>query len=100
MKPHDRDDLAVKTNEPASTALDNNSDPDATIAAICAAGPAECEKRFEKEIVDRGPVHSSVESLSPQNMFNDTWIKQKKVNLAYGLDITFSIGNNWRRHAT
>jgi hypothetical protein len=48
VKPHDRDGLAVKTNEPESTALDDYSDPDATIAAICAAGPAECEKRFEK----------------------------------------------------
>ena len=79
-KPHDGDDLAVKVNQPNSTALDDYSDPDATIAAICgqsfsreslpvcnAIGPAGCEKRFEHKFVDRGPVHSSDESLSPRN---------------------------------
>ena len=49
VKPHDRDDLAVKVNEPDSTALDDYSDPDATIAAICAAGPVGCEKRLKKQ---------------------------------------------------
>ena len=48
LKPHDRDDLAVKVNEPDSTALDDYSNPDATIAAICAAGLVGCEKRLEK----------------------------------------------------
>ena len=46
VKPHDRDDLAVEVNEPDSTALDDYSNPDATIASICAAGPVGCEKRF------------------------------------------------------
>ena len=59
-------------------ALDDYSDPDASIAAICAAGPAEYEKRFETYIVDRGPVHSSGESLSPQTKANETWIHKGK----------------------
>ena len=83
MKPHDRDALAVEVNEPDSTALDDYSNPDATIAAICAAGPVESEKRLEhnqKEIVDRGPVHSSDEGSSPLRMFNDTWM----VHVEYG----------------
>ena len=45
--PHDRDDLPVKVNKPDSTALDDYSDQNATIAAICAAGPVGREKRLE-----------------------------------------------------
>ena len=79
VKPHNRDELAVKVNEPDSTALDDYPNRDATVAAICDAGPVGCEKCFEHSqtyIADGGPVHSSDEGLSPQNMFNDTWIKK------------------------
>ena len=48
VQPHDKDDLAVKVNEPDSTALDDYSNPDAAIAAICPAGPVGCEKAFGK----------------------------------------------------
>ena len=78
VKPHDRDDLAVKVNKPDSTAHDDYSNPDATIAAICAAGPVGCEKGLEphqKDIADGAPVHSSDEGLPPQNTFNDTWMQ-------------------------
>ena len=69
LKPHDRGDLAVKVNEPDSTALDDYSDPDETVAAICATGPVGCEKHLEmhkKEAAGRGPVHSNDEGFSPQ----------------------------------
>ena len=73
--------MAVEVNDPDSTALDDYSNPDATIAAICAAGPVGCEHRFETRKTktnDRGPVHSSDEGLSPQTLFNDTRIRKSQ----------------------
>ena len=73
--------MAVNVNAQDPTALDDYSNPGAIIAAICAAAPARCETRFETQKVDRGPVHSSDEGLSPQNKMTHGC---KRVHVAYG----------------
>ena len=52
IKPTDRDDFAVKSNEPGIDPLLDYNDPDKVIASICNGefeGPVECEKHLQVE---------------------------------------------------
>ena len=55
VKPHDRDDVAIKDNEP-ETPLPEYSDPDGTIAAICAehVGPV-CSSKSNQPVCNSQP---------------------------------------------
>lgn len=59
VKPHDRDDLAIKENEP-ETPLPDYSDPDGTIAAICAehVGPV-CSSKSNQPVCNSQPAAAS-----------------------------------------
>ena len=55
VKPIDRDEHAIKSNEPEKVDLSDYSDPDKVIAAICRGavesnpGPAQCTKFFPRK---------------------------------------------------